>query len=293
MIENFTVVDGHVHTFSSQEVSSKIIASFNKIYSIEFENPGTGTIEDVLGNMELEGIDYTIMANFAPAKIIHNNNIWSLEVGSRNAGLIPLVSFHPDMEGCMEVMLKSYIKDGAKGIKFHPMAQGFDPKDERLDGLYNLCNEISMPIVFHCGRVSNARTNEYSDINMIEPVVHKYKNIPFVLTHMADGCVDDVITLSQKYGNVFFDTSIVITGYSPIRSVNEPSWLDDNMVVEVINTIGAHRLIFGSDYPWGSPGPDLKRFLKMKLSEEQKKFILGQNALNLFVNATYDCKCSL
>jgi len=26
---------------------------FNKIYNIEFENPGTGTIEDVLNNMKM------------------------------------------------------------------------------------------------------------------------------------------------------------------------------------------------------------------------------------------------
>jgi len=44
MIGNFTIVDGHVHTFSSEEVSLKVLKSFNKIYYIEFENREQGLL---------------------------------------------------------------------------------------------------------------------------------------------------------------------------------------------------------------------------------------------------------
>jgi len=282
VVEDYIVVDGHIHTFSSDEVSKKIITSFNLMYDIRFDNPGNGTIDDVIMNMSLEGIDYSVMANFAPAKIIHSNNKWALGVTREHDKLITLVSFHPEMEGCMVSLLEEYIREGARGIKFHPMAQGFYPNDKKLANLYEFCNDISFPIVFHCGRVSNARLNEFSDLDMIIPVIEKYGNIPFVLTHMADGNVEDVFKVSQYYGNVFFDTSIVITGYDPIRKFNEPSWPDDDIVVQVVNRIGADRVVFGSDYPWGSPGPDLRRIIGLNLSEKQKKHILGENALKMF-----------
>ena len=67
-----------------------------------------------------------------------------------------------------------------------------------------------------------------------------------------------------------------------IPRVNEPSWLDDNLVVDVINEIGAERVLFGSDYPWGSPGHDLDRLLKMNLSHEQKSLILAENSKRIF-----------
>jgi len=86
-----------------------------------------------------------------------------------------------------------------------------------------------------------------------------YENISFVLTHMADGNVKDVLRLSRTYKNVYFDTSIVISGYPPIRETNKPSWLDDSIPEGVINEIGAHRVVFGSDYPWGKPGMGLKK----------------------------------
>lgn len=278
----FTVVDGHVHTFSSDDVSEKIINSFNKMYDIEFTNPGTGTIEDVLQNMNKTGIDYTIMANFAPAKIIHKNNSWSLEVGKKYESLVPLVSFHPDMEEPMDILVEEYIKNGAKGIKLHPMAQCFDPNDDRLEKVYKISGEAAFPIVFHCGRVSNARLNNYSDIDMILPVIKKYPKIPFVLTHMVDGNIGDVFKLADMYENVYFDTSIVITGYPPLLEVNEPSWQDNEVVEYVINKVGADRLLFGSDYPWGSPEHDLNRFLEMKIEDCQKSMILAENAIKLF-----------
>ncbi|MHB8062687.1 MAG: amidohydrolase family protein, partial [Ruminiclostridium sp.] len=102
MVKGFEIIDSHVHTFASDDIAGRIISSFNKIYDIEFENPGNGTIANVLHNMELGGIDHTIMANFAPPKIIEDNNMWTLETAKASKGrLIPLVSFHPEMEGSL------------------------------------------------------------------------------------------------------------------------------------------------------------------------------------------------
>jgi predicted TIM-barrel fold metal-dependent hydrolase len=282
MVDGYRVIDGHVHTFSSEEVSRKIRESFNRIYSIEFENPGTGTIGDVLANMERIGVDRTIMANFAPPRIIHDNNLWTIEAACSDSRLIPLVSFHPDMEGDMSGLFGQYVRLGAKGVKLHPMAQGFSPLDKRLERMYGCCNEASLPVVFHCGRVANARLNEYSDLEMILPLVEKYPAIPFVLTHMADGNARDVVETAKSFGNVSFDTSIVITGYPPIMETNDASWLDDEEVAGVINTIGAERVIFGSDYPWGSPLHDIPRIMALKLDEEQKRGIFSENAVRIF-----------
>ncbi len=282
MIDKYTVVDGHVHTFSSDEVSQKILDSFNKMYNIEFTNSGTGTVDDVMKNMNKTGIDFTIMANFAPAKIIHKNNTWSIEIGRQHKNLVSLVSFHPDMEEPMDKLMEEYMLKGAKGIKFHPMAQGFAPDDDRLSIVYKMCGDTAFPVVFHCGRVSNARLNNYADIDRIVPVIKKYPKTPFVLTHMADGNIGDVFKLADMYENVYFDTSIVITGYPPLLKVNEPSWPHNEVVEYVIKKIGADRVIFGSDYPWGSPGHDLSRFMEMEIGDREKSMILGENAIKIF-----------
>jgi len=38
----------------------------------------------------------------------------------------------------------------------------------------------------------------------------------------------------------------------------------------------------------GKPGMDLKRFMSMKLDDEEKKNILGENAMKLFLNTAYN-----
>lgn len=282
MIDGFKVIDGHAHTFSSDEVSQKIIQSFNKVYDIVFENPGTGTIPDVLSNMQQNCIDYTIMANFAPPGILHTNNLWTIDVSRKFSSLVPLVSFHPGMQGRLGSFLEGYMNEGAKGVKLHPMAQGFDPTNRKLDEIYRYCGETGFPVVFHCGRVSNTRLNEYSDLVILERIIDKYPDTPFILTHMADGNVDDVLRTARIYPNVYFDTSIVISGYGPIIENNGPSWPDDDMVVWVVNAVGAGRVIFGSDYPWGSPKDDAGRILGMKLTDEQKRLIMSENAIRIF-----------
>ena len=282
MKDGFEIVDGHVHTFSSAEVSKKIIDSFNKAYNIVFANPGTGTIEDVLENMAASGVDYTIMANFAPPGILHKNNLWTIEASGLHKNLISLVSFHPDMEGSLWGFLEGYRNEGAKGVKLHPMAQGFNPLNVRLEEVYRGCGDIGFPIVFHCGRVANAHLNEYSDANILEEIIAGYPETVFILTHMADGNVEDVVRIAKSYPNVFFDTSIVITGYPPLIETNEPSWLENDQVVGVVNTIGADRVLFGSDYPWGSPGHDIDRIMGMKLTDEQKRLIFSENSIRIF-----------
>lgn len=283
MLNDIEIIDSHVHTFANEDVSGKIMAAFNKIYDIQFANPGNGTIESVYQNMETGGIDKTVMANFAPPRIIDQNNLWTLETAKASNGrLVPLVSFHPEMQGSFAENLDKYISMGAKGIKLHPMAQGFDVRDERMDELYQRCSELDFAILIHCGRVSNARTNEFSDYECIVPVIEKYPRIPIILAHMADGNVEHVLEASKKYENVYFDTSIVITGYPEIINVNEPSWLDDGEVVDIINEIGAGKVIYGSDYPWGSQLHDVVRVMNLSLTFEQKQLIFNRNARKVF-----------
>jgi len=282
LIEDLIIVDGHVHSFQNRETANKVIEAFNRVYTIEFENPGTSDIEDLQQEMRKSAIDYAVLANFTTPRHLINNNNWTLEVCSREKSLIPLISFHPDMEENMEELFMDYIKRGARGIKLHPMAQGFHPNNVKLYGLYGICAELKLPVVFHCGRVANARLNEFSDLEAILPVMERFPDMPVVLTHMVDGNVKDVLKVAKDFENAYFDTSIVVTGYSQIASTNEPSWLEDDMVIDVFNQVGAERIIFGSDYPWGSMYDDLIRMKNINISKDKLKAILGGNAMKLF-----------
>ena len=282
MIDKYVVVDGHTHTYPTNEKAKRILDSFTTLYKMEPTHVGKGTIEEVVSNMDRDCIDYTILANFAPAKIIHQNNLWTIEMSKRNTRLIPLISVHPEMEGNILTHLKQYILLGAKGIKIHSSAQGFLPNDDKLQSIYEYCNEISFPILFHCGITSEVRLNNYSDLEMLMWVIEKYRNIPIILGHMAEGKADDVLWLSKEYKNILFDTSIAISGLLCIKRVHDNCWQDDEVVIDIIHRIGANRIIYGSDYPFGSPIHDIRRFFNMSLTDKEKGMILGGNASRIF-----------
>lgn len=282
MREQFTIVDGHTHTYPTNDKAKKILNSFTTFYKMKPIHMGNGTIEEVVSNMQKGGIDYTILANFAPFQTLHQNNIWTIKMSKINNNFVPLVSIHPEMEGNIIKHLEQYIALGAKGIKIHSSVQKFLPNNFKFQSVYEFCNDIGFPIVFHCGITSEVSINNYSDLKMLMPVIDKYHNIPIILTHMAEGKVDDVLWISRMYKNVYFDTSIAITGLLCIKRVHDNCWLDDNVVIDVINKVGADRIMFGSDYPFGSPMHDVERILNMNITDEEKKMILGGNSIRIF-----------
>jgi len=66
---------------------------------------------------------------------------------------------------------------------------------------------------------------------------------------------------------VCFDTS-----YCP------PDDLPDQEMIDLIRAHGAERIIFGSDFPFGNPGPDLDRLLELGLEREEVEAIAWRNA---------------
>ena len=282
MIHQFTIVDEHTHTYPAEVLARGMLDSFAAFHQLEPTCLGSGTIEDVLASMRRDGLDYTIMANFAPAHLLHRNNRWTLDMARQHAQLVPLVSLHPDMDGELPAHLRDYIALGAKGLKIHPSIQEFMPNHAKMQEIYAYCDAHAFPVVFHCGLVSHVYLNDYADLAMILPVIDRYRHIPIILTHMAEGNAADVFAVAAQYPHVFFDTSIVISGKLCFKRLHDPCWQEDAYVVDVVRRIGAERIVFGSDYPFGSPIHDVTRFLRMPLSDEEKRMIVGGNALRIF-----------
>jgi predicted TIM-barrel fold metal-dependent hydrolase len=276
------VIDGHVHLFDSKRIARKIMTAFNEKFEIPEGNYGVGTVDDLVETLDRSGIDFAVIANFSDARYVDGVNNFTLVESKNNKRLIPLVSVHPELDKPLAELLNSYKKRGAKGLKLHPMAQEFEPSDKRLDTVYSWCSDNSFPIVFHCGRVANARINEFADLDRIIPVVKKYPDVDFILTHMVDGSEEDIRSTVGRFENVYIDTSIVMTGHPDFLRFNEPSWHDDERFIRIVREVGVERFFFGSDYPWGSPYYDSLRFRGMTLTENERTMILGGNAARIF-----------
>ena len=95
--------------------------------------------------------------------------------------------------------------------------------------------------------------------------VRRYPDVSLIIPHMGmlNGGQERVQAEFRDYPNIHFDTSL--------GQVNET----------IVQTLGASRLLYGCDYPYGWPGDNLRRVQRLKIPEDEKELILGGNVRRL------------
>jgi uncharacterized protein len=95
--------------------------------------------------------------------------------------------------------------------------------------------------------------------------VRRYPDVSLIIPHMGmlNGGQERVQAQFRDYPNIHFDTSL--------GQVNE----------SIVQSLGASRLLYGCDYPYGMPGDNLRRVQRLQISEVEKEQMLGGNVRRL------------
>jgi predicted TIM-barrel fold metal-dependent hydrolase len=275
------IVDMHVHLFPTPEVGKQIVTEFQETYGVGYYSYGTP--DEYVADMKRASIDYGVVVSFAPDRQLKNMNFWTTAITrpKRNQPanypmLIPFISVSPTMKGRKPVEeLEFRLKWGMKGVKIHPIAQGFPPDDPRMWPVYQWLVERDLPITAHSG--INVVEDQQTDLARPRrwlPVLEAFPRLRLILAHMGGGFWDEAINITRRYPQVMLDTAIALTAVE----LGGKNWLDDAAAVEMIRTVGANRVMFGSDYPWINPIGDVERIRSLDLTDEEKSLILGENA---------------
>jgi predicted TIM-barrel fold metal-dependent hydrolase len=139
--------------------------------------------------------------------------------------------------------------------------------------------DLRVPILFHSGEaeVAGYTQADYARPANFEPVLQSFPELVIILAHLGKGFLEESIALARKYDNVHFDTSAILSG-GEIKS----GFASGGEAVKLIRTIGASRVLFGSDWPWFDPLPAIRQIEGLDLSAEEKRMILGRNAAGVF-----------
>lgn len=290
---DYFVVDAHAHTYKTAEIGLQA-------QSGNGQADLTGVPDELMAVMDDAGISRAVQVNMTPAlsmmqaalgglspedaesqhetirqkivgRIIRRNE-WTCEMARDNEQLIAFPSVDPtmtseEMVGELENRMKN---SGATGLKLHPAEGNFFPAQESLMPLYETAQKLSVPIIAHGGLF--ASPEDYSRPNNFIKLLEDFPELTIVIAHLGHGFFDESIELSNKYPNVFFDTSAVLNG-----TTDQPIITDDE-AVDLIRKIGTDRVMFGTDYPWFHPKKDLERHLNLDLTDAEKTAILGENA---------------
>ena len=131
--------------------------------------------------------------------------------------------------------------------------------DPRYDCFYEYADAHGLPILFHAW--------EAVDSVHIAQVAKRFPLAKLIIGHGAMRTWEvkrEVISAVRKYDNVFADTTVSVAF--------------DGAVEWIVNEIGADRLCYGSDIPFYDCRHVVGKVATAKLTDTEKRKILGENA---------------
>jgi predicted TIM-barrel fold metal-dependent hydrolase len=157
------------------------------------------------------------------------------------ARLVGFAACDPTQPGYMEQLVHAVEDLRLRGLKMGPIYAGFDPRDERCAPVYDYCQKNGLPILFHAGTTFNrAAPLGFSRPWLFDEVAIRYPELRMVLAHLAHPFYEECLVVIRKHPHVYADISALF--YRP--------WQFYNMLITAQEYKVAHKLLFGTDYPF-------------------------------------------
>ena len=223
---------------------------------------GDGTVVGAEDAMRRAGVDRSVclaVADTAPRLEAANAFVGGLDpdrfigFGTVHAGRSP------------EENVGSLRENGLRGVKIHPLFQGYPLDDARLwDVLGALEGEFVC--LFHVGPETPGGDNRLAPPRMVADVARAFPRLTIIAAHLG-GYHVQAEALEHVVGlpGVYLDTS-----WPP--SVGS---LTRHQVRAAIERHGPERVIFGSDWPMADPESEIAAIIALGFDDDTNAAILG------------------
>ena len=169
---------------------------------------------------------------------------------------------YPEAEVVAE--LDRCISAGMVGVKIHPDSHQCMIDDEKYRPVWEFANEHHLPLLSHTS------TNGKNPVKAFEKLAETYPNVSMILGHSGFGSegADQSIEAAKKSQNIYLEITGSVIVYGTLE--------------RMVEELGAERVLFGTDLPFIDPRPQLGRVAFAKITDEEKRQILGRNAVSIF-----------
>ena len=204
--------------------------------------------------MDGAGIDYSVISVIdhglatavgeADCSILEINRLYS-DIARKYADrIIAFAGVDPRRGNALEI-LKTGINDfGMKGIKLLPPT-GFYPNDKQLCyPIYEFAGEHGLPVLVHTGTEAAPLYSKYGHPIFMDEVAADFPDLKIILGHAGFCWWPEAVSIANCKSNIYLD----IAGWQP-RARLHPLEEFYKPLRAMINNIGSHRILFGSDWP--------------------------------------------
>lgn len=179
--------------------------------------------------------------------------------------LVPYITINPNRgPAAVEAEIARWEPYGIRAFKIHPSTHQYPVTGENYKPMFEYAAAHALPILSHTW-VADA----HCEPSAFAQLAAKYPTAFFIIGHGASSW-DAINTACRaaEFSNAYID----LCGSTMLYGALE------YMVAQV----GAERILHGSDNPFLDPRPPLGRVLLARISDDQKRLILGLNAKHLF-----------
>ncbi|MFC4754375.1 amidohydrolase family protein [Dietzia aurantiaca] len=200
-------------------------------------------------------------------------NSWSAEFASRHPDCLHTSTFFP------EPGVSDYVRDaidaGTRVFKSHIQVGEYDPRDPLLDPVWGQLTEAQVPTVIHCG--GGPVPGTFTGPEPIAAVLERFPTLPLIIAHMGMGEYTEFLDLTEKYPNVYLDTTMAFTDFVEEALPFPPA--ERGRLADL-----GDKILLGTDFP-NIPYPyaeQLEALIELGLGEDWLRAVWHGNAARLF-----------
>ena len=244
------IIDIHTHIYPDA-IARKATDSIRDFYQLDGGGMD-GSIEMLRSRGAQAGISqYVVLpVSNSPRRVRHINE-FLLEESQKYEDFIGFGTLHAGMEGLMEET-EWILQNGLHGVKMHPDSQQFNIDDERLFPVYELLQD-KIPVMLHMGDPRYS----FSHPSRLRRVLDLFPRLQVIAAHFGGYRLFHTAWELLRDTDCIFDTSSALM------------FMEQGEAEKYINSYGAERMAYGTDYPLWDPVKEVERFLQLKLTDEQ------------------------
>jgi len=275
------IIDFHTHVFPPQikKNRSKYIER-DPCFAILYSNPDSkmATADELIASMDEAGVDISVILNhgWTTHELCVETNNYIIESVSRYPQrLVGFCAVQPQSPKAAIAEVERCAKAGIRGVgEMRPDMQLFDLGDEVvMEPLVEVLRKHKLILLTHASEPAGHNYPGKGGItpDILYPFIASFPDLTIVCAHWGGGLPFYALMpeVEKAMSNVFFDTAASPLLYTP------------QVYNQVIQLVGADKILFGSDYPLLAQSRLLQEIEALGLPEETESLILSGNAQRL------------
>lgn len=223
-------------------------------------------LKELIHSMDKQGIDHAVVYSIEP--LTKTQELLDLTESQRDriSVFASVNRENPDRIG----YIAPFVESGAvQGIKIHPQVGGYSDNNifEDTKEIIALASDKGLPVTFHTGHIPVEALTGIGgnvDVKSLEPIIKLFPKCTIVLNHLGWESWREVLKLAAQYPNLMVETS----------------WQPAHIMRRAVKSIGADRVLFGSDFPMFQQWQALRE-LRRALHPDEFEQVASLNAMRL------------